>query len=456
MTVAAINTDKREADDRMNARDSTVVRGLRVLVDMDRMVPGEMSVPILSTDRPMTTAPAAPPIVTRYDLYELVWNEPMTKVAPRFGLSDVGLAKLCKRYDIPRPPGGYWAQKQFGKQPDRTPLPPLEDESLQLIRFSVAEEETPAPASTAANRVTDEQLKRLIQFEEQPENRIIASESSSRFHPLVSQIRGTFSKAYSSRQELHSPKYSAGDACLDIHVAEKSVARALRFMDTFLKAFEERGHKVISEGKDHRKEVLFVILGEKFSFRLREKTKMVRIPESERKKDYYGSRTNYEPTGLFELQLWRTQTGMAEATWKDGARSKLEDQLNAIMIGLIVAVDTERRWRQRQEDADRQHQEDEQKRRQQAQEQLKQEQKINGLNQMVQNWDQAARIRAFIVDIQSTNEQRGRSIEEGSDLAKWMDWALAHADAIDPLGAQRTARPAETIENSRPRPSQPR
>jgi hypothetical protein len=380
----------------------------------------------------------------------------MTKVAPRFGLSDVGLAKLCKRHDIPRPPGGYWAQKQFGKQPDRTPLPPLEDESLQLIQFSVAEEETPTLASTAANRVTDEQLKRLIQFEEQPENRIIVSENSTRSHPLVIQIRGTFSKAYSSRQELHSPKYSADAACLDIHVAEKSVARALRFMDTLLKVFEKRGHKVISEGKDHRKEVLFVILGEKFSFRLREKTKMVRIPESERKKDYYGPRTNYEPTGLFELQLWRTQTGMAETTWKDGARSKLEDQLNSIMIGLIVGVDTERRWRRRHEDADRQHREDEQKRRQQAQEQLKQEQKINGLNQMVQNWDQAARIRAFIVDIQSTNEQRGRSIEEGSDLAKWMAWALAHADAIDPLGAQRTGQATAANANDSPRPNRPR
>ena len=39
----------------------------------------------------------------RAELYELVWSTPMTKLASRFGVSDVALAKTCKKYDIPRP-----------------------------------------------------------------------------------------------------------------------------------------------------------------------------------------------------------------------------------------------------------------------------------------------------------------------------------------------------------------
>jgi hypothetical protein len=81
----------------------------------------------------------------------------MTKVAPRFGLSDVGLAKVCKRYDIPRPSVGYWAQKQVGKEPDRTPLPPAEEKSKNSIEFSREEKIKPAPRLTAADRVRDEQ-----------------------------------------------------------------------------------------------------------------------------------------------------------------------------------------------------------------------------------------------------------------------------------------------------------
>jgi hypothetical protein len=110
----------------------------------------------------MSTSTTCSTSITRQELYELVWAEPMTKVAPRFGLSDVGLGKLCKRYDVPRPPVGYWAQKQYGKAPACTPLPPIEDESLQTITFRPEEKQAAAPS--ASDRVSDEQLKELISF----------------------------------------------------------------------------------------------------------------------------------------------------------------------------------------------------------------------------------------------------------------------------------------------------
>ena len=44
--------------------------------------------------------------LTRDQLYEQVWMEPMTKVAARLGLSDVGLAKICYQAEIPVPPRG--------------------------------------------------------------------------------------------------------------------------------------------------------------------------------------------------------------------------------------------------------------------------------------------------------------------------------------------------------------
>lgn len=46
----------------------------------------------------------------------------MRKLAKTYGLSDVGLAKVCTKHDIPRPPRGYWAQKQLGYSPEQTPL----------------------------------------------------------------------------------------------------------------------------------------------------------------------------------------------------------------------------------------------------------------------------------------------------------------------------------------------
>jgi hypothetical protein len=62
-------------------------------------------------------------ILTREELYEQVWTTPMRRLCVNFGLSDVGLANVCKANDIPRPPPGYWAKHERGKAPPRPPLP---------------------------------------------------------------------------------------------------------------------------------------------------------------------------------------------------------------------------------------------------------------------------------------------------------------------------------------------
>lgn len=41
--------------------------------------------------------------VTRKELYDLVWSTPMIKLAKEFNLSDNGLRKVCKKYNIPIP-----------------------------------------------------------------------------------------------------------------------------------------------------------------------------------------------------------------------------------------------------------------------------------------------------------------------------------------------------------------
>lgn len=61
--------------------------------------------------------------VTRLELYELAWSEPMQSLAKRFSLSDRGLAKICASANIPVPARGYWAKLQAGKKVELWPLP---------------------------------------------------------------------------------------------------------------------------------------------------------------------------------------------------------------------------------------------------------------------------------------------------------------------------------------------
>ena len=66
-------------------------------------------------------------LLSREDLYELVWSEPLVTLSQRFGLSDNGLRKRCKSMDVPTPPRGYWERTRHGHRVKRPPLPPMSD-----------------------------------------------------------------------------------------------------------------------------------------------------------------------------------------------------------------------------------------------------------------------------------------------------------------------------------------
>ena len=60
----------------------------------------------------------------RDELYAEVWEQPLVKVAPKYGISAVALGKVCHKLQIPLPGRGYWTKKEFGKPVERLPLPP--------------------------------------------------------------------------------------------------------------------------------------------------------------------------------------------------------------------------------------------------------------------------------------------------------------------------------------------
>lgn len=56
-------------------------------------------------------------MVSREELYELVWSVPMLKVAEKFKVSGSYMARVCSTLHLPRPERGYWAKLAVGKDP---------------------------------------------------------------------------------------------------------------------------------------------------------------------------------------------------------------------------------------------------------------------------------------------------------------------------------------------------
>lgn len=78
--------------------------------------------------------------MTRRELFDRVWTDPVTAVAEEWGLSDRGLAKACSRLKVPTPPRGYWPKVRAGKRVRRPKLPDLPDGQAEEIVVWMPEE----------------------------------------------------------------------------------------------------------------------------------------------------------------------------------------------------------------------------------------------------------------------------------------------------------------------------
>ena len=78
--------------------------------------------------------------MSRAELFERVWSEPVERIANHWGISDRGLGKVCALH-IPVPPRGYWAKAQHGKRPGRPQLRDLAlGEAEQIIHLPIRDE----------------------------------------------------------------------------------------------------------------------------------------------------------------------------------------------------------------------------------------------------------------------------------------------------------------------------
>lgn len=98
----------------------------------------------------------------RSELYQKVWAKPMTHVAKELGISNVGLAKACRRHDIPVPERGYWAKKAAGHSLVPTPLPsPEKDTELRLTVTAPAQRAQASERKIRQLRATGEMAEKL-------------------------------------------------------------------------------------------------------------------------------------------------------------------------------------------------------------------------------------------------------------------------------------------------------
>jgi hypothetical protein len=81
-------------------------------------------------------------MVTREELYRLIWAMPMTKISAQLGISYGKLAQICTALGVPRPAQGHWTRLELGKA---DPVPPLPARSSGRTAHHMDRQRYPLP-----------------------------------------------------------------------------------------------------------------------------------------------------------------------------------------------------------------------------------------------------------------------------------------------------------------------
>ena len=364
---------------------------------------------------------------SRSQLYREIWAEPVRTVAARYRISDVALAKLCRRHQVPLPPRGHWAKVRAGQRPKRPALPPVPPDQTAEITIQGN------PNSPEA--VSDE-TARLIEAEKQDDKKVQVPEQLIDPHPHVAKAAKSLQAGRADAQGIVSPRARPR---LDIRVSRSCLDRALRVMDALCKALEARGYavEVDEEGKYSTS---VVVLEERVFFVMEEQTKRTEhtpTPQERLEAKLYSWKKwpeyDHVLSSSLRLRIVDATYLSVRTTWADGSKQRIENCLNGFIAGVLKVAEAIKRRRFEQAEWEKRRQEDEARRIELQRLQWLDEARQRALEEHAGAWEKVVRIRAYI---DRAREAKAVYLPEDAKietLQQWLEWAAGYANSIDPF-----------------------
>lgn len=372
--------------------------------------------------------------ISRQKLHEQVWSEPMRLLAPKYGLSDVGLAKICKKHNIPRPWLGYWTQVKHGVAigPDKLPNP---DDNPEIVLRAHQPPSTGDSGHADFTNIFDRALAAEADWPRivVPRGRKLRDETSQPLAALRENVVDELGRS--------SPK---SYETLDVQVAGKNLHRAHVLLDVLFEQLEWRGCEV-RPVESIRNGTFVRYCGEYVGIRIVEQLKVEAVDSHKTvvRSGYYEepplppwpAKQTAALSGRLTLQLDATcplWDRRLRRTWRDTEHQRLEDCLNDVIVGIVRIAGA-----QRLEDASRvarkaETQDAEMKQKIRAAREGKIAARLQKLEAEVANRCKAESLRAYV----AAARRQIADVSAAPEYAtRWLDWAEKHADGLDPLSA---------------------
>jgi hypothetical protein len=167
------------------------------------------------------------PVITRQELYDLVWSKPMTSMATQFGVSGSYMARVCAVLRVPRPERGYWAKLAVGKAPPKPPLPEAQPGD-QVVWSKDGELQEPVRRRPVVRTST-------------PKRRRVEPVTGT--HGLIRGAKAHFEHGRPVEDGKHLRPFKR--LLVDITTSSANMDKALGLANDLFNALESAGHRVV-------------------------------------------------------------------------------------------------------------------------------------------------------------------------------------------------------------------
>lgn len=269
--------------------------------------------------------------ITRLQLYELVWQEPISKLATTLGISPVTLANTCRRLQIPLPERGYWQKRAAGHQLSRRDLAQGPGFATK-ISFRRPLVKVPRALATERSNASHDV----------PNASAVVLSKLSNPHPLVARCRG---QLMNQSADLYGLRKATPVAGFSVRVSSATEVRAFAIVDTIFKVLlrakikiEVKARENARSGGDH----YFAVGGQEIQLSIRENYVQKQKSDAECDKEraagkLWVAKMHYSTTGKLRLKIENKPSGY-RANWMDSDIS-LDSQVGEVVRALQTVPD---------------------------------------------------------------------------------------------------------------------
>ncbi|WP_027950980.1 hypothetical protein [Haliea salexigens] len=283
--------------------------------------------------------------MTRQELFDLVWSQPVTRVAESLGVSDVAVKNHCRKHHIPTPSRGYWAKLKSGKKVSKPRLRTSLEPADALVNIQ------PRPVKTRSPAVTAIESQALSYREQIAADFRLVERLPRTLHPFVDALRTLLEETEKDQCGFRD----LGDSywkktCL----SDSSKARAFRLLQSMAALASKLGHELYLE-----KSNCFWKVGEEiFEFTLYETRDQKPHTPTKEELEYEARRLrwsgnsdrksyrtwDYYPSGRLIFHIsdnqsdWRLDLSKNERRWRDTKATTLEERALDIFVWLQAAA----------------------------------------------------------------------------------------------------------------------